>query len=480
MSRVVVQKAGEAIRWRAAQLAGVQAIYFLRLLVLAALLAPEAFGLLAIASIALSTLMRVSDVGMVPALVQHPNATRDQYDAAWTVGLMRAVLVTTALVVTAPLIADLFKQPDATAIIQALALRPTIEALASIQIARLTRDLRFRELAFIFLPGAAVDLGVAVVTAPTLGVWALVAGTLAGSTTLLLLSYAFAPHRPRLHFNWSEIVPLVDFGRWVLAIGVVTLAGTLFTQLAVSRMLGAASLGLFFLAVKLAYLPVDAANSVVGAVAFPLFARLRENTVASAQVLVNVMTGMYLLLLPVYALIFVLMPDLEAVLGSKWAGTTTMVRIMGLGGIVGIVSNVLARYLMGHGEARGAFWIEALNTLATLVALIPGLLLLDVTGAAVAWLVGGVATMVLAVIWLRRRVPGTLDASWRRLGAATVVAVVAASVARWTADGLQGLTALLVGGVSGVVAGALLLWWQNSLFGLKLEEFGMLFWKRSD
>jgi O-antigen/teichoic acid export membrane protein len=473
-------QAGTAMRWRATQLAGVQLIYFLRLLVLAALLAPDAFGLLAIASVALSTLMRISDVGMVPALVQHPDATREQHDAAWTVGLLRALLVTMALVVAAPLIAAAFKEPRATAIIQALALRPTIEALASIGIARLTRELKFRQLAFIYLPGAAVDLLVAVVLAPKIGVWALVVGTLAGSVTMVALSHGFAPHRPRVRFHWSEIVPLVDFGRWVMAAGVVTLAGTLLTQLAVSRLLGATALGLFFLAVKLAYLPLDAANSVVGSVAFPMFARLREDAVASARAFRTVLTGMYLLMLPGYALIFALVPELEAVLGPQWTGTTPIVRILCVAGLAAVAGNMLGPYLMGHGNARGAFIVESTNTLVSVLAVWPCILLLQVNGAAVSWLLGGVATLVLTVAWLRTLLPGMAPASGRRLAAGVDVAVGSAAVAWLVAAPLAGLTGLVAGGFAGAAAGALLLWWQNFAFDLRLQEFGVLLGKRND
>ena len=423
--------------------------------------------------------MRISDVGMIPALVQHKDATREQHDAAWMVGLLRALLVTLALVVAAPLIAAAFKEPRAIGIIQGLALRPTIEALASIGIARLTRELKFRELALIYLPGAAVDLLVAFLLAPRIGVWALVAGTLAGSATLVLLSYVLAPHRPRIRINWSEIVPLVDFGRWVLATGVVTLAGTLLTQLAVSRLLGATALGLFFLAVKLAYLPVDAANSVVGAVAFPMFVRLRESAEASATAFVTVLTGMYLLMLPAYGLVFALVPQLETVLGPQWAGTSPMVRILCIAALAAIAGNVLGHYVMGQGNARGAFLVEATNTIVALLAVWPCILLLDVSGAAVAWLCGGIAMLVLALAWLRDLLPGALAASGRRLGAGMAVALAAAVVATLVAGRLDGLAGLVAGGLAGVVVGGLLLWWQNWAFGLQLQEFGALLRRRN-
>jgi len=467
----VAQRAGAAMRWRAAQLAGVEAIYFLRLLILAKLLAPEAFGLLAIASIAMGILLRLSDVGMIPALVHRRDATPEQHDAAWTVGLTRSAFVTLALVVTAPFIAGLFSEPRATPIIQALAVRPCIASAASIGTARLIRELRFRALAYIYIPGAIMDLLVAVVSAPTIGVWALVAGALAGSVTTTSLSYVFAPHRPTLRFKWAEIAPLVNYGRWVLAMGIVTLAGTMATQLAVSRLLGAAALGLFFLAVKVAYLPIEAANSVVGAVAFPMFASVREDAKASERAFTTVLTGLWLLLLPVYALIFALATQLESALGPRWSGTATMVQILSVAGVASIFGEVVSRLLMGQGHARGAFAIDALNTAVILLVLLPCLRLLQVNGAAVAWLLGSAATLTLSAGWLRRMLPGSFAAARDRLLAAPVIALVAAGAASAVAAPLEGRIGLIAGGLAGSAAAAWVLWGMEAWRGLQLQEF---------
>ena len=472
--RALAVRAASAMRWRAGQLAGVQLIYFARLLLLAALLAPEDFGLLAIAAIALSVLMQVSDVGMIPALVHRHDATPEQHDAAWTVALTRALLVTGALVVAAPWVAALFKEPRAAPIIQALALRPSIEALASIGIAHLTRELKFRELAFLYLPVAVVDLSVALLLAERFGVWALVAGTLAGSVTLVMLSYVLAPHRPRLRWQWSEALPLVEFGRWVLLMGVATLAGTLITQLAVSRMLGATALGLFFLAVKLAFVPTDAANAVVGAVAFPVFSRLRHDPAAASRYFLSVLTALYLVLLPVFALTFVLAPQLEVVLGARWDDTAPIVQILCLAAVLGIISSVLHQYLMGHGDARGAFRIDALNAVALVLVLVPCLLFWGVHGAAVAWLVGSLATLALAVARIGQLMPGVLQAARPPLFAAVIVALVAASVAGFAARPLDGLSAIAVGASAGVAAGALVLWWLNAALRLQLQDLRVL------
>jgi len=125
--------------WRSAQLAGVKLIFMLRLLILARLLSPEDFGLLAIAVTAVGFLLGVTDIGMIPALVQGRDIDEQQYDAAWTVGLTRALLVVGCVVIAAPLIARIFAEPRATDIIRVLAIRPLLDSAASIKIADLTR-----------------------------------------------------------------------------------------------------------------------------------------------------------------------------------------------------------------------------------------------------------------------------------------------------------------------------------------------------
>src|SRR5688572_18383839 len=304
-------RAGAAMRWRTAQLVGIQAIYFLRLLVLARLLAPDAFGLLAIAAVALSVMLTLSDLGMIPALVQRRDATLEQHNAAWTVGLLRAVFIAAVLSIAAPAVARLFGEPRAAPIIQALALRPVIEAAASIGVARLTRELRFRELALMYLPGAVIDMVVAIALAPWLGVWALVAGSMGGAVTTALLSYIFAPHRPQVVFSTQLIAPFVRFGRWVMLTGILGLVGTTVLQLVVSRQLGAGALGLYFLASKVALLPLGAASAVVGSVAFPLFADLRDDGTRTAAAFRTLLSGQMILLLPVYGTLIVLAPALE-------------------------------------------------------------------------------------------------------------------------------------------------------------------------
>jgi lipopolysaccharide exporter len=445
------------MRWRAIQLAGVQGIYLLRLLVLARLLAPDAFGLVAIAMLAIGIVARVTDLGVIPALVQRGSATKAEFDAAWTVGLLRALSIALVLTAFAEPMASLFGAPAAAPVVRALAWRPVIEAAASIGIVRLTRELQFRRLAMIALPAAAVDFGVAVATASSLGVWSLVVGSLAGSATTVLLSYSLAPHAARISLRFAAIRPLIHFGRWVLATGLVALAGSSLTQLAVSRIEGAAALGLYFLAWRVAFMPVDAISTVVSAVAFPMFARLRYETRETAATFGRLLTGQVFILLPGYALVFVLAPALEAALGGRWQGTAPMIRILSIAAVTGILGELVGPMLMGRGRPERAFRLEAVQTGVMLLVLYPLVAALGTPGAALAWLAGNVAALIVTVGWLRSMIPGGVSIRLRPLLAALAAAAAAASTALACVAVLEPLPGFVAGAAGGLVAATLLL-----------------------
>ena len=105
MKEASFKNAGNALLWRSLQQGGVKLIFFGRLIILARILSPDDFGLLAIASIAIDVLMRITNLGMIPALVQRQSAADEHYDAAWTVGLVRAFLIFGVTALSAPIIA---------------------------------------------------------------------------------------------------------------------------------------------------------------------------------------------------------------------------------------------------------------------------------------------------------------------------------------------------------------------------------------
>ena len=446
-----------AIAWRAVQQGGVQIIYLLRLVILARLLVPEAFGQLAIATLIVTTLLSLSDVGVVPALVQRAQSSRDEEDAAWTIGILRAAAIALAVALTAPTLARWFGDSSSTPVIQVLALRPVLAALSSIGIVRLTREFRFREQAMIQVPAALMDLVVAVALASTFGVWALVVGTLAGALSASILSYVFAPHRPRLIFRISTTRPLIRFGRWVLGTSLVGLIASGGIQFVISRRLGVAELGLYFLATKVAFLPADAASSVVGSVAFPLYASIQRDDRQTREALRALLSLLGLVLFPTYMLMIALAPSFAEGLGPRWAGTASLIQLIGLAAAIGAYADAALPLLMGRGRPDRAMVVVATQTAVLLLVLLPLISAFGVVGAAAAWLPAYLAAQAISLWFVRDAIGHPLASSGRQLLAMLTVSVCAGFAAVLARVWLSGLAAFAGGLLLGILTGAVLL-----------------------
>lgn len=459
MSGELALRTERALGWRGLQLVGHKAIFLVRLVVLARLLGPTAFGLLTIAQTAIGVLNQVTDLGMIPALVQRPELRRRDYDAAWTVNLLRGAVITVLVVAAAPIVADLFQAPESVDVIRVLAISPLLLAGSSIGLVDLHREMDFRSLALLDVGQALANTVVSIALATRLGVWALIAGSLAGATTHLVLSYRLAPHRPRLVWDTRAIRPLIEFGRWILLTGVIAVAGHFALKAVISSRLGVAELGLYYMATQIAFLPAEVATQVGGSVAFPLFARIQEQAARLARAFRGLLVGMAVFLIPPCALLIVLAPALvEHVLGARWAGTGPAIQVLALVPVVGLFGEASIPLLKGMGRPSRLAVLEGVQSVL-LVAFVWQLAdTFGLAGAVAAWIPATLASQVAAVVFVGRALDSPLRGAKRLLASVVAVSVMAALVAALVAGWLGGLPGLLVGATAGSAAAVILMW----------------------
>ena len=472
-----IRAAGNAIVWKIVQMGGAKIIYLIRLLVLAILLAPADFGLVAIATTATGFLLSVTNFGLVPAVVQAENMDDEKYDAAWTFDMTRSFLVAILTIVFAPTIANIFAEPLAVPIIQALALRPFIESLISIKMAALNRELSFRPLAYLKIVEAISNTVISVSLAKLLGVWAMVFGSLAGTLSMAIASYILAPYRPHISFNWNAARSLMNFGGWVFLTGLVAMAGNYGLRIAISRQLGAEGLGLYFIAVQLAYLPNEVANEAVGSVAFPLFARLQGNVSQATQVFRALFSGLAAVIFPVCALIIVLAPTLiHDILGSSWAGTEEVIRVLSLVVMIGTFGDVAVSVFKGFGQPYRIIFLEVIQSSVTISFVWVLTKRFGLVGSAMAWLPAVLFSQLLSVWFLQKILDRPLQGLENPLIAilaATGLCFVVAMTANYLIPGVIGLvSAAALGSMSTI----LLLWVADRRYKLGFaDNFALAF-----
>jgi O-antigen/teichoic acid export membrane protein len=471
LNEQLARQTGSAVFWKGVQHFGDKVIFLGRTLILARLLTPDDFGLLAISMIAVDFLLSITDFGMIPALVQRPEIDERHYDSAWTINMVRALGVSVVVFLAAPLVAGLFAEPRATQLIRAVAIRPVIQAAASIKIADLVRGLRFRSLTFLYIPEALANTIVSIALAPLLGVWALIAGALAGPATFALVSYVKAPYRPKISFDAAYSRPLVKFGQWIFLTSLVAVIGSSTVQAVISNQLGAAEVGLYFLAAKLAFIPYELSNKVVSEVAFSLYARLQSDASQARRAFRTILKGVSALLLPISALMMALAPSLvDNVLGPRWDGTADLIRLLTLVSLIDLIGDTFVPILKGMGKPSKIFIIEALQS-SLLILLVWGLTSrFGVNGAALAWLPAVIISQIAGIHFMRKILPRPFAG----LGVPMTVIATVSGLGAVIALGINGrvpsLAGFLTASFIAVIAMVALLWVSDRRFALGLSD----------
>jgi lipopolysaccharide exporter len=269
--------------WAGASYAAGKLLVFAATVVLARLLVPSEFGLVAFALAVIYYLEYVTDLGLGAALIYRSDADDPRVSStAFWIGVVGAVVLFAASWLVAPLLADLGPGDAVVALFRVLALQFVFSALGKTHEYRLRRSLQFRRLFWPELAGGLVKGVVSVALALAgAGAWSLVIGQLAGTLSRSVGLWIVHPFRPGLAISRRVVAPMMRFGLGIVAVGVLGQGARSFDYVVVGAKLGAAALGVYYLAFRLPELVIVSGFQVANDVLFPFYARLRDGRVDS-------------------------------------------------------------------------------------------------------------------------------------------------------------------------------------------------------
>ena len=302
--------------------------------VLARLLTPTDFGAVAAALLVINFAMILSQAFVRPALVQHPRLGREHEEASLVISLATGVALFALLWGLAPLVAGVMDVPGLTAILRALAVVLPIQSLGSVSEGLLRRELRFRTVATARAVSYTAGYGLVGITAAVLGagLWALVAASasqIALNTSLLVL---LRRHSWRIRADRQALRELLSFGSGFFLGRLGNYAAVNGGHAVVVGALGATALGLYERAYKFTAMPAVFLGQIMDDVLFPAMAQIQHERKRLALAYRRCVAGVALLTLPTSGLLFVLAPEIVAVLlGSQWGEVVAPFRIMAFG-----------------------------------------------------------------------------------------------------------------------------------------------------
>lgn len=298
--------------------------------VLARLIAPEAFGVLAVGLVTIQLLEKVMDLGTGAALIQRPTVSDRLASTVFLVNVAAGSVLGGGLFLSAPMIAGAFGSPEATPVLRALALAVLFNAAGNVQQSLLRRRLRFRALALITVGSALANAAVAVPMAVAgAGVWALVAGQLALSLTASAGAHRLSRWSPGLAFELHGLRSLASYSLNLTAFNLVNFVLRNSDKVIIGRLLGIRALGIYTIAERVLIYPTNVIGNALSQVLFPTLATVQDDHELLRRGVLRASGAAALITFPaMIGIAAVAEPFVVVVLGERWSEAIPLLRVL--------------------------------------------------------------------------------------------------------------------------------------------------------
>jgi PST family polysaccharide transporter len=458
----VARKAVQAAFWNYASFGAGKLLLFVTTAVLARLLTVEEFGTVGFATLVVTYLTAVKDLGLGAALIQRSDRNDAAAHTVFTLNLGLGAVLALASYGIAPLAAAYFREPMVTPLLRVLGLSFVFNALCGVHSALLQRELAFRrkivpDLSRSLVKGI-VSIGLALAGA---GAWSLVIGQVASAAVGMVASWIVYPWRPRLHVDAAAARGLLLFGLSVLGIDAISVVTDNLDYLIIGRALGSADLGIYTLAYRLPELLVLNVLWILAAVLFPTYSMVKDQPDTLRSGFLVSLRYIELVLMPIcLGLLIAADPIVRVAFGDQWLDAIPVVRVLALFALVNSIGFNVGDVYKAIGRPDILIKIE----LATLALLVPVLLIgvrYGILGVAYGHLVVATTHMIVRLGMAMRFVkisPGDIAAQLRpSVLAGAVLGVFALAAGEWTRDQLP-LVQLAAVGFGGALGYLVTLW----------------------
>lgn len=338
---------------------------FLQIAVLARLLAPEDFGLMAVVIAITAFLQIFADLGVSNALIHHRRVSREELSSLYWLNVLAGVVLALLLIVIGPWIAEFYREPLLQPVLVLVSATFVLIALGQQLRVMAEKRLEFSTLAKIELAASAMGLVVAVsVALAGGGVYALVGGTLMSSAALAVLSWRYLAlgWRPLFRLRLGETRKFLRFGAYMIG---NNLANTLNLQADVllgGRLLGASTLGAYSLPRELSLRLASVINPIVTRVGMPVMAAAQDDGALLKAVYLKTLRMTASINFPLYFALAVFAPEVVALIfGSQWEEAVPLLRVLAIWGAWRSTGNPAGSLIFAVGRADLAFkWNLAL------------------------------------------------------------------------------------------------------------------------
>ncbi len=427
--RGVYHRSVQSGKWFLIGVGAGKALNLFTFLVLARLLAPADYGVMAVTMFMVGLLDKLTEPGLGDALLQRKESVEKYLDTVWTFDLIRYGILASILIFGGGWIAAFFHlDPAQGMVVRAGGILLILGALSNIRMVHFARGLEYRKILTRDIASQLALGGIAILIAATVSAspWALFAGQLGLYVVGVSFSYWLMPVRPRLDFQFGKLRELFGYGKWVYGQNLLDYIFQYFDKLFIGRMLDPNTLGLYSRAKDLGGLVTGIIQSMIGKIGFPAMSRIQNEMDKVQQGFLKSLDVLIILAVPA-GLLLALQGGVivSFLLGDKWIAMTLILKLFAIGNLFLAVNSIFHAVFASLGRPQINVGLNVLQFALTIPAAWIGFQVYHSPGLAVGviatWIITLIVSWFIAGRMFRIGMPSLRPAFWSVASAALVV-----------------------------------------------------------
>lgn len=401
--------------------------------ILARLLSPDDFGLLALATVFTAFLGIFRDQGLGLALIQKENLDDGDLDTGFWAITGSGMLLTAVAVLASGSVATIMEEPRLAPIIQWLSIGLTLTALGGTHDAILRRKLDFRSVTVRSLSGTiaggAIGVGMAL---KGFGVWSLVGQSLTDSAVRTGTLWSLTRWRPRARFNWKSFLKLYRFGLNIIGTNITSFLNKRSDDFFIGIHLDSTALGYYSVGYKIIERTKSLIGSALNQAAFATFSRLQSDPEKFRSAYYKAAQISAVIAMPIFLVSIVVAPEIiEGVFGTKWLEATPVFQLLAAAAITQVLEHLNLSVLLAVGRPDLKLKLTVAYAVLNVIVFVV-FARFGIVYVALAFLIRCYATMPLSY-WLTRKIVGFSMVKYLRFIRIPVIASIATAVIVWFA-----------------------------------------------
>ena len=420
------REVGFGLFWMAIATLASKALSLMRKLILARLLVPEDFGLVAYASLAIGVLELFKEMGFSSALIYRKDDVEEAANTTFIAVILSSVILYIVSFAAAPHLASFFRSDGLTSVLRVLALSLVLSAVSQVPTTLMAKGMGFKNKVIPEIIAGVFGAGISIVLAFTgYGVWSIVYGQLITSLVLAVLVWFFCPWRPTLRLSKRVAAELWDYGRHIVGSQILVFFITNIDDVFIGRLKGDADLGTYGLAYELSNLPATHLSRIVGRVMFPAFSKVQCDLRRLQQVFFHSLKYVSLLAFPIAIISMVFAQDFIVVAyGKKWFQAVVPLQLLAIYGLARAIAVNMGNVFKAGGKPKWLLYIASWRLVTMAALLYPAIRWRGIIGVSALSAVVSVIDFGISM-YLTNRV---IHAPWRRYAQILLPMLVSATV----------------------------------------------------